>query len=289
MKVSIGIDVGGSHVGIGFLDMDGVLLLKSDVKINGMVLLSDQLVHAIVNLIQKNCNSTWEISSIGVGCPGQAKNGVIVAASNIPLIRNMPLVDILSQIYKGIPIVLLNDADAALAAEMWGFHKDAYANIKNAALITLGTGIGCGLMIDGKLYHGSNGLIEAGHMIVSDDPRRTRKCGCGQSGCVEVYASATNTAKRFLELNKESAEIVIAGDVKASEEAHAEGGTTEVFDRYFKHDTKAVKVVEEVSMANETVSVYTFAGIVIILCCAFFIKAWDRSKQLADTFTLLTN
>lgn len=257
MKVCIGIDIGGSHIGIGILGVTGALLLKSDMKINGMLLMSDELINAIINLIRKNCNSTWEIASIGVGCPGHAHNGVIVAASNIPLIKNLHIVEKLGERYgEDIPICLVNDADAALAAEIWGTHKKAYTDVKNACLLTLGTGIGCGLLLNGQLYQGSNGLIEAGHMIVSASPQ-ARACGCGQKGCVEVYSSATNTALRLEEADKaavvaaatettpDSAKFVPA--VAVSADAEEISGTIAVFERYFNGDQRAIDVVEEVS------------------------------------------
>jgi glucokinase len=138
-----------------------------------------------------------------------------------------------------VPATLLNDADAAVSAEVWG-NKERYGKYKNVAMITLGTGIGCGLILNGDLYQGSHGMIEAGHMMVTNSAQ-SRPCGCGQRGCVEAYSSAKNTVKRLqeLELTDGSNSIVLDGK--------------DVFARYQMNDYNAVKVVEEVSFIIITV------------------------------------
>jgi len=128
----------------------------------------------------------------------------LVAASNFPLLRNYPIASKLSSLFEDylqrkISVQLLNDADAAIAAEVWG-SGNKYKEYKNIAMVTLGTGIGLGLVLNGQLYQGSNGLVEGGHMIVTDRPA-SRRCQCGQIGCVEAYASASNTALRLKELD----------------------------------------------------------------------------------------
>jgi glucokinase len=134
-----------------------------------------------------------------VGCPGQAKDGVLVSASNFPLFRNFPFSDSLSKKLDGIPVVLINDTDAAIIAEVFG--SGAYAGLSNAAMVTLGTGIGLGLVLEGKLYQGSHGLIEGGHMIIEADASNGRSCPCGQIGCAEAYASAKSTSVRMFEVD----------------------------------------------------------------------------------------
>lgn len=174
------------------------------------------------------------ISIIGVGCPGHSKNGILMAASNLPTFKEYPMTKVLSNAFKGIPCVLLNDANAAIAAEVWGIEsKHLYKSYSNIAMITLGTGIGLGLILNGQLYQGSNGLIEGGHMILATESQGGRKCGCGQTGCAEITASARMTAKRYLE--------------KSNTEPSASFGAKDVFELAKNGDETACTVLEEVS------------------------------------------
>ena len=128
---------------------------------------------------------------------------MIVAAANFTH-RDVPITELLSARFKGIPCKLLNDADAAMAAEIW--HPEFVGDVDrmNAVMITLGTGIGVSLVLKGEIYEGTHGLIEAGHMIVNKSGRR---CGCGQIGCAEAYSSANNTALRMQEADMESRKV----------------------------------------------------------------------------------
>lgn len=239
MEVFVGVDIGGSHVSVGYIDSTGQLIgSTADFAIDRLTLKPDELIDIIRSLVEKSKDKNWAICSIGVGCPGWAKNGVLVRASNLPHIKDFDFAAALNQHYPNIPVLLLNDADAAVSAEVWGKDsKERYKNFTNIAMVTLGTGIGCGLILNQQLHLGSNGLIEAGHMIVST-ALGSRVCGCGQSGCVEAYASAYTTAKRLAEADQ------AAG--RAATEDGVDGGK-EVLARYTKGDPDAVKVLEEVS------------------------------------------
>ena len=152
-----------------------------------------------LNALSDGRPSSYRICGIGVGCPGQSKDGILIAASNLPLLKNAPLVDMLHShaLLANTPIILLNDADAAVCAELWAVDsKEAYTGAQNVAMITLGTGIGLGLVLNGRLYQGGFGCVEGGHMIVDSSPHATL-CGCGQRGCAEVYASAGNLARIY--------------------------------------------------------------------------------------------
>ena len=161
MDVFIGVDIGGSHVSVGYLDDQGRIISEKIKYIDGLTLQPDQLIESITTLIddcnkEKYLNLSYSIRSVGIGCPGQCKNGSIVSASNFPLLHNFPIVSILREVYSSpIPIVLLNDADAAISAEVWGYLScDVYKGYRNIAMITLGTGIGCGLILQSQLYQG---------------------------------------------------------------------------------------------------------------------------------------
>lgn len=159
MDVFIGVDIGGSHISVGYLDEQGRIISEQIQYIDGLTLQPDQLIESITTLIddcnKKNLNLSYNIRSVGIGCPGQCKNGFIVSASNFPLLHNFHIVSILREVYSSIPIVLLNDADAAISAEVWGYSScDVYKSYRNIAMLTLGTGIGCGLILQSQLYQG---------------------------------------------------------------------------------------------------------------------------------------
>jgi glucokinase len=156
----------------------------------------------------------WEaVAAVGVGFPGHVKEGGTVAAGAANLSEEwkagVPLVKLLEEGFRklvedggqmrpleNIPstIVLVNDADAALAAEAWGGAAQGH---KDVVMLTLGTGIGVAVWLNGQARSGSRGLVEGGHMVVE---KEGRKCGCGQKGCLEMYASATAVVWRANEL-----------------------------------------------------------------------------------------
>jgi len=206
--VFVGVDIGGSHISAGLIDSDGNLKVREEQPVKNQDLRAEELVSLIANSVGKllNCLNGEVLGGIGIGMPGQSKNGVLVAASNFPLIRNVSLVDLLHlrEELSGVPIVLLNDADAAISAEVWGnASKASYSDADNIAMITLGTGVGLGLVIHHQLYRGSFGNIEGGHLIL--DSRRSLtepgpdppECPCGQAGCAEMYCSAANIARIY--------------------------------------------------------------------------------------------
>ena len=182
------------------------------------------------------------VRAIGIGCPGQCKEGVIVAASNFTY-RNVPITKLVTEKF-GPPCILLNDADAAMAAEIWNpqLYVDDVGLIDknfNAVMITVGTGIGVSLMLRGEIYEGSNGVIEAGHMILN---KQGRKCGCGQTGCAEAYASANNTAIRMQEAIGTSLKENQYTDI---DETGNEFGAEMVFRKAASGNPTAVKVLDE--------------------------------------------
>jgi glucokinase len=156
---------------------------------------------------------------VGIGVPGfiDIENGVVRKAANIPDLDGFPVRDAIQQML-GTPIILENDANAAALGEQWmGAGKD----VKNLVLITLGTGIGGGVIIDGKILHGFVGMAgEFGHMTVIPEGN---PCGCGNNGCLEKHASATAIAAmgRLMHLgdnNLSSVDVyamALAGDHRA--------------------------------------------------------------------------
>lgn len=125
MQVAVGIDIGGSHIGVGIIELAKGRLLNTTKK-SHKVSSPEVLVSEIVSLVNSACSSltNFSIYCIGIGCPGQTKNGYLVAASNFPGWNMVPLADLVSEKFSLVHVVLLNDADAALAAEIWSDESE---------------------------------------------------------------------------------------------------------------------------------------------------------------------
>lgn len=192
----IGIDIGGTNTVIGLIDNKGVCLKKSEFRTdsfnNGEI-----YVQKIIDIIKSDFLNNNEIKSIGIGAPnGNYLTGCIDEAPNLKWNGNLNIKKLI-ETSLNLNVVLTNDANAAAYGEMiFGAAK----GMKNFAVITLGTGLGSGIVVEGKLLYGHTGLAgELGHVIVKPDDR---KCGCGRSGCLETYASATGIKKTVIELLK---------------------------------------------------------------------------------------
>jgi glucokinase len=194
----IGVDIGGTKIAAGLVDSSGTIrhqtrtpMVASNGSASGMA----AVVSAIDSVSAKAATNSGKFGSIrgvGICCPGplDPNSGVVINPPNLPCWRNFPLAAELSHIYR-VPVKLDNDANAAALAEaLWGAGR-GYRNIFYA---TVGTGIGTGIVFDGRIYHGRTGAAaEGGH--VSIDYRGPR-CGCGKPGCIEVFASGPAIAKR---------------------------------------------------------------------------------------------
>ena len=138
-----------------------------------------------------------QVEAVGIGSPGpiDIQRGWLISAPNLPLFKNVPIRSRIAEAV-GRPAVLENDANAAALAEYWvGAGKDPAT--RHLIMFTLGTGVGSGLIVDGRIVHGGFGYAgEAGHVIVEPNGRL---CGCGQRGCLEAYASAMHVANRASE------------------------------------------------------------------------------------------
>ena len=190
---AIGVDIGGTNTVFGIVDKRGQILKNGSVKtgthpnIEGFL---DDLTKALEKLIEE-VGTKEEVMGIGVGAPnGNYFSGCIEFAPNLRWKGVIPLVELLEE-RIGIPVVLTNDANAAAIGEM---TYGAARGMKDFIVITLGTGVGSGVVANGELIYGDDGFAgELGHIIM----RRTngRLCGCGRSGCLEAYSSATGDRK----------------------------------------------------------------------------------------------
>jgi glucokinase len=201
----IGMDMGGTNTVFGIVDTRGNVISKSAVKTSthsDINLYIDDIYVELMKLIDA-VGGIDKIKGIGVGAPnGNYYTGNIEFAPNLPWKGVIPFANLMADKF-GIPTALTNDANAAAVGEM---TYGAARGMKNFIMITLGTGVGSGIVIDGKVVYGHDGFAgELGHVIVMRNNGRT--CGCGRSGCLEAYASATGvarSAREILESNKKS-------------------------------------------------------------------------------------
>jgi len=201
----IGMDMGGTNTVFGIVDTRGTVISKSAIKTSthSDVNLYIDDIHVELSKLIEAAGGIDKIKGIGVGAPnGNYYTGNIEFAPNLPWKGVIPFANLMADKF-GIPTALTNDANAAAVGEM---TYGAARGMKNFIMITLGTGVGSGIVIDGKVVYGHDGFAgELGHVIVMRNNGRT--CGCGRSGCLEAYASATGvarTAREILESNTKS-------------------------------------------------------------------------------------
>jgi|SRR5581483_9589576 len=188
---SVGIDLGGTNLRVAAIDASGQVLARTShpaVYTSGPERVVAEIRDAVRSISSQQ--GPGGLRGVGIGVPGfiDIEAGVVVGTANLPGFQGFPIRDEIQKAL-GTPIALENDANAAALGEMWmGAGKD----VKDLILITLGTGIGGGIIVDGKVLHGFLGMAgEVGHMTVFADGN---PCGCGNCGCLEKHASATAIA-----------------------------------------------------------------------------------------------
>ena len=196
----IGLDLGGTNSAFGIVDANANVVAEVSVPTRGHGPEVDQYVADCVEALRPLIEQVGGISRIkamGIGAPnGNYYTGCIEFAPNLPWeMERIPLAQMFSHAL-GIPVTITNDANAAAIGEMtYGAAK----GMKNFIMITLGTGVGSGIVCDGKMVYGSDGLAgELGHVMVSS--HNGRQCGCGRKGCLETYCSATGVARTAREI-----------------------------------------------------------------------------------------
>ncbi len=203
-QLAIGIDIGGTGTKFGIVDRDGNVLFQSEIstkKHEQVESFIDELYTELSAMIEK-AGGVGRIKGIGLGAPnGNYYTGTIEYAPNLPWKGIIPLAKLISGKFN-LPTVLTNDANAAAIGEMmYGAAK----GMKDFIMITLGTGVGSGIVANGKLIYGHDGFAgELGHTIVIPDGRL--HAGTGKKGSLESYASATGVRLTALEILKNSSE-----------------------------------------------------------------------------------
>jgi len=196
----IGLDLGGTNSVFGIVDSRGEIKATTSIKTQGYAKVEDYVAASVeaVKLIIDQVGGIETIKAMGIGAPnGNYYNGTIEFAPNLEWGHDgiVPLAKLFSDAL-GIPVALTNDANAAAIGEMtYGVAR----GMKNFIVITLGTGVGSGIVVNGELVYGCDGFAgELGHVIMRRD--NGRPCGCGRKGCLEAYCSATGVARTAREI-----------------------------------------------------------------------------------------
>ena len=215
-KYGFGVDIGGTTIKMGFFETDGKLLDKWEIKTNtenkGENILSD-IAKAVDNKLAQEGISKDDVQGIGVGVPGPVNSkGVVNRCVNL----GWGVLDVAAELSSltSLEVKAGNDANVAALGEMW---KGGAEGSSDVIMVTLGTGVGGGIIVDGKIVAGSNGAGgEIGHITVNKD--EIEACNCGQYGCLEQYASATGIvrmAKRKLAKTDDATTLRNAEDLTA--------------------------------------------------------------------------
>ncbi|HKT59705.1 MAG TPA: ROK family protein [Gemmatimonadales bacterium] len=200
MRFVLGIDIGGTNLVVGSVSEDGSRIIATASEPTHAEAGAKDVLERLVNLADRAIAGTKkevpgaEILGVGVGAPGplDTKRGIVLLTPNLGWV-NLPLRQIIHD-RLGLPAALDNDANCAVLGEWW---VGAARGARQAIGITIGTGIGGGLILDGKLYHGASDVAgEIGHTTIDTEGRR---CKCGNYGCLEAYASGPNIAVRAVE------------------------------------------------------------------------------------------
>ncbi len=196
--LAIGIDVGATSIKLGLVEKNKILYKATVATKKGNKNLVNSLVNLINETLNKNNLNTTQIQGIGIGIPGSVReSGYVNFATNLK-VKNLNLVTELKQHFD-TNIKVINDASAACLCE---YVYGKYSCVKNMAYITLGSGIGLGLIINGKLFSGPNGGdTEIGHIVVDKNGER---CTCGNKGCLETYVSKNALINSVKTLSKQT-------------------------------------------------------------------------------------
>jgi glucokinase len=202
-EVAVGIDVGGTNTVFGFVDRAGNILAEGSMKTSEYeeIEVFVAALYEKITIAGKKIDNGIDVIGYGIGAPmGNINKGTIEHAAGLPWKGIVPLADVFHR-HTGLPVIVTNDANAAAVGEMiYGGAKE----MKNFVVITLGTGLGSGFVIDGKLVYGHDGFAgEIGHTAIRPGDSN-RECGCGRKGCLETYVSATGLKRSLLKIMADS-------------------------------------------------------------------------------------
>ena len=235
-KYVVGVDVGGTTIKLGMFTVDGEVISKWEIPTrtedDGSHILPDIADSIKREIVAHNFNAE-DFAGVGIGVPGPVDDkGIVHKAVNLGWKNEFSIVETMKRLLPGMTVRGGNDANVAALGEMW---KGGGQGCENLVAVTLGTGVGGGIIVGGRLLNGSTGAGgEIGHIHIEDN--ETEACGCGNYGCLEEYASATGIvrlARRELEASSDPSSLR-DGEVSAKT----------VFDAVKAGDTLAIRVAE---------------------------------------------
>jgi glucokinase len=233
---TIGVDLGGTKVLVGVVGEDRKVLYEDQERSAGQS--GDELLNTLEREIREALEARPNVAAVGLGipCTIDRERGVAITAVNLP-IRNMPIRDQMRE-RLGTPVFIDNDANVAALAE----HRFGSARgTRDAVMLTIGTGIGGGVIIDGELYRGASGAAsEPGHMVIDFDGPRCQG-NCPNNGCLETFASGTALAREGREAAERQPESALGKALAAGEPIDGKAVTDAALDG----DPTAIAVVEE--------------------------------------------
>lgn len=204
-QVVVGIDIGGTNSVFGFVDREGNILAEEKIKTchyeEAEVYVA--ALYEKIMVTKQRLDDEVELLGFGIGAPmGNFNKGTIEYPANLPWKGITPLADLFKK-YTTLPVLVTNDANAAAVGEMvYGGAR----GMKNFVVITLGTGLGSGFVVNGRLMYGHGGFAgELGHISIRPGPSN-RACDCGKKGCLETYVSATGLKRTLLKIMADSVE-----------------------------------------------------------------------------------
>ena len=211
----IGLDLGGTNSVFGIVDRNGEIIATTSIKTQAFQEVEayvDECVKAVMQIVDQ-VGGIEKIHAMGIGAPcGNYYKGTIEHAANLVWAKGIvPLADMFAE-KLGIPVAITNDANAAAMGEM---KYGVAVGMDNFVELTLGTGVGSGIVANGQLIYGCDGFAgELGHMVVEPDGR---PCGCGRKGCLETYCSATGVVRTTVAMLAESAEPTSLREIPTAE------------------------------------------------------------------------
>lgn len=236
-RYAFGVDVGGTTIKMGFFETDGTLLdtweIPTRVQENGKYILGD-IAEAVENKIKERSISKLDIEGLGMGVPGPVgSDGTVFRCVNL----GWGIFNVERELHSltGLKIRAGNDANVAALGEMWQGGGKGY---KNLVMVTLGTGVGGGIIINEQILSGADGAAgEIGHIPMKENERET--CGCGKKGCLEQYASATGIVrmmKKYLDEHPQA---------ESSLKEYTKFSAKDIFDAAKNGDKVSITLVEE--------------------------------------------
>ncbi len=276
MRYVLGVDIGGTNLVVGAVTEDGTRVLGLRSEPTGAVHGADHVIDRIITMAEATMAETRkgdaeaDITGVGIGSPGPLDRtaGIVLLTPNLGWV-NMPVRDRIGE-RLALPASLDNDANCAMAGEWW---VGAAQGARHAVTFTLGTGIGGGIVVDGKLLHGASDVAaEIGHITIETNGRR---CGCGNDGCLEAYASGPAIARRTIEALEAGADSSIQQAVRGDLAAIT---AQTVYEAAAAGDPLALEVVQDTAkyLGVGVANLINILNPEVVVICGGVTQAGDR-------------